>query len=110
VEEKQKPLITRTQSKPVNLHHIGFIFIGLGTILLLAAAFAYGYEKTETQYVGVPPYQIPITYTTRPYRDATFPLIMTSAAMFIPGFALLIYKSEKPQQQVDAFQNEGVKP
>ena len=78
-----------TERQPVQLDipKVGIITIILGSLILIIAAFAYGY--TETVYF----YGVPVP--TYPYRDYTLPIILCSVAAFVIGFALMIYDKTK---------------
>ncbi|MGD0451523.1 MAG: hypothetical protein ABSA79_10795 [Candidatus Bathyarchaeia archaeon] len=81
---------------------LGIALIVFGALLLIGAGFAYTYQETTTQvyYQGlylngqqiVPPMSRDIT--TTPYRDDSTGLVLGAVALFVVGFALLVYKSQ----------------
>ena len=81
----------------MNLRESGIVSVVFGALLMILAAFAYTFQQTVTQYYGYGQYQFPISYTTSPYRDYTFPIILCSIALFVMGFALIIYRTQQMQ-------------
>lgn len=79
----------------MNLRESGIVSVVFGALLMILAAFAYTFQQTVTQYYGYGQYQFPISYTTTPYRDYTFPIILCSIALFVMGFALIIYGEQQ---------------
>jgi len=79
----------------LNLRESGIVSVVFGALLMILAAFAYTFQQTVTQYYGYGQYQFPISYTTTPYRDYTFPIILCSIALFVMGFALIIYGEQQ---------------
>jgi hypothetical protein len=81
---------------------LGIVLIVFGGLIMVGGAFAYSYQQTTTvilsqgySYNGiqiVPPMSHDVT--TTPYRDDTFPLILGSVALFVVGFALLVYRPQ----------------
>jgi len=79
----------------VDLRESGVVLVVFGALLMILSAFAYVFQQTITQYITVGTYQIPISSTTTPYRDYTFPIILCSIASFVMGFALIIYRTQQ---------------
>jgi hypothetical protein len=91
----------------------GIAIIILGALLLVGAGFAYTYEETSKVVISdgysyggvqiVPP--MSIDRTTTPYKDDSTALILGSVALFVVGFALMVYKPQNtPHQQPNQFQ------
>jgi multisubunit Na+/H+ antiporter MnhB subunit len=103
VHYSYKPTETNPVNKSeLNYRKIGLVIVIFGTLLLLFAAFAYSYQQTTTQTIpgtSVGGIQItqPYSYniTTTPYQGYTFPLIISSAAFFLLGFAVIFGLREK---------------
>lgn len=80
----------------------GIALVIIGGLLLVGTAFAYSYQETTTVIITqgysvngiqiVPPYSHDVT--TLPYRDYTFPLILLCVALFVVGFALMVYRPQ----------------
>ena len=72
---------------------LGIVLIVFGALLLIGSAFAYAYEKSSSYSLGFA--SIPIT--TNPFRDDTLPLIFGSVALFVAGFALMVYQYQNTE-------------
>lgn len=71
---------------------LGLALIIIGALLLVGAAFAYTYAQTHTLNVaGV----IVSTGTVYPYQNDSFGLIIGGIALFVVGFALMVFPSQK---------------
>ena len=102
VNSTSEPEINRLD-KPIetNPRRWGLIIIFFGALLLFAAAFAYSYQQTTTNTIpgmsfgGITVTQ-PYSYdvTTTPFRDYTLPLVLGGVALFVSGFALIVYKTK----------------
>jgi hypothetical protein len=70
---------------------LGIALIVFGALLLIGAAFAYTYAQTHSISGAGITIPLPSTY---PYRDDSFGLILGAVALFVVGFALLVYRPQ----------------
>lgn len=93
---------------------LGIALIVFGAILLIGAGFAYTYQETSKvvlsqgySYNGI---QIlpPMSYdrTTTPYRDDSTGIVLGSVALFVVGFALLVYRPQNSPPPPTQLQNQ----
>jgi hypothetical protein len=74
---------------------LGIVLVVIGGLLLVGGAFAYSYAKTNS--ISASGITIPLG-STYPYRDDGYGLILGSVALFVVGFAFMIYQPQNSPQ------------
>jgi len=70
---------------------LGIVLIIFGALLLIGAAFAYTYAQSHSLIVAGLVVPLASTY---PYRDDSVGLIIGGVALFVVGFALMVYRNQ----------------
>lgn len=75
---------------------LGITLVIFGALLFIGAAVAYSYQQPRSETISGYTVQLP---PTEPFRDDAFPLIIGGVALFVLGFALMVYPSQKQNPQ-----------